>query len=174
MRMLPLPSYEKLHEIFELDETSPSGLRWRKSSCTRIKPGDVAGSKSDRGYWNVYVISARYKVHRIIYFMKTGTDPKNNLIDHELGTPDQNKSLRLANSSQNGANRKKSAYRKQPTQSKYKGVTWHKQHKKWMAQIIVAGKKQHLGYFEEECAAAIAYDKAALEAWGEFAVVNFF
>lgn len=172
MKILPLPPYEKLHEIFELDETSPSGLRWKKSSCTRIKQGAVAGTKSNQGYWNVYITDRRYKVHRIIFFMQTGVDPGNKLVDHERRISSDNNSLRLANSSQNGANRGKALYQKSVTHSKYKGVTWHKQHKKWMAQIICNRKKTHLGYFDSEIEAAKAYNSAALAAWGEFAGLN--
>jgi hypothetical protein len=56
--------------------------------------------------------------------------------------------------------------------SKYKGVTWHKKHKKWMAQIMCDRKKTHLGYFDCEIEAAKAYNSAALAAWGEFAGLN--
>jgi hypothetical protein len=172
MKILQLPPYETLHEVFELDEESPSGLRWKKSLCTRIKPGDVAGTKSDKGYWNVYFVSARYKVHRIIFYMKTGIDPGNKLIDHKDGDTSLNKNLRLATNSQNSTNRGKSLYRSSVTHSAFKGVTWHKQHKKWLAQITVNRKKFHLGYFSDEVEAAAAYNAAALEHWGEFAVIN--
>lgn len=172
MKILQLPSYETLHEVFELDDASPSGLRWKKSLCTRIKPGAVAGTKCDKGYWNVYLISTRYKVHRIIFYMKTGVDPNNKLIDHKDGNTSVNKNLRLATNSENGTNRKKALYKNSSTHSKFKGVTWHKQHKKWLAQITFNRKKMHLGYFSDEVEAASAYNSAALQCWGEFAVIN--
>ena len=56
--------------------------------------------------------------------------------------------------------------------SGYKGVTWHKRGGKWQAQIQVNGKRRHLGLFVDEIEAAKAYDRAALEAFGEFAVPN--
>jgi CRISPR/Cas system CMR-associated protein Cmr3 (group 5 of RAMP superfamily) len=37
------------------------------------------------------------------------------------------------------------------------GVTWHKQNKKWMAQIRRNGKKKFLGYYDCELDAAAAY-----------------
>ena len=172
MKPLPLPSYEKLHEVFEIDETSPSRLRWKKSACTRIKPGTVAGCKSDKGYWNVYLINKRYKVHRIIFYMETGIDPGNKLVDHAERDTSSNYDLRLATYSQNSANRKKGVYKKSVPHSSYKGVTWHKQHKKWMAQIICNRQKTHLGYFKDEISAAVAYNEAAVRLWGEFAVLN--
>jgi hypothetical protein len=172
MKILSLPPYEKLHEMFTVDKSSPSGLRWKNSSCTRIKPGDVAGTKSDSGYWNVYVISARYKVHRIIFYMQTGKDPGNNFIDHVSRNPSDNFELRLATRSQNAANRVKSLYKNKPTHSEFKGVTWHKTKKKWIAQIIFNKKKTELGAFASELEAAKVYNLAATEFWGEFAVLN--
>ena len=41
--------------------------------------------------------------------------------------------------------------------SKYVGVSWDKQIKKWRAQIQINGKSKHLGYFACELKAAYAY-----------------
>jgi hypothetical protein len=47
------------------------------------------------------------------------------------------------------------------------GVTWHKQLRKWVAQIAHDGKKQHLGCFDDEREAARAVDTAARRLRGE-------
>lgn len=48
--------------------------------------------------------------------------------------------------------------------SKYKGVCWYKRGKKWRASILLPnGKWKHLGYFEDEHDAAIAYNQAVEE-----------
>lgn len=57
--------------------------------------------------------------------------------------------------------------------SKFKGVSWRKEEKKWRSSIIVNGKTKHLGYFHKEEDAAKEYDKAALEIFREFARPNF-
>jgi len=64
--------------------------------------------------------------------------------------------------------------------SKYKGVRFHKRDRVWSAQISIGsprgdGSKAsvHLGTFQDEMLAAKAYDKAALEHFGEFAKLNF-
>lgn len=44
--------------------------------------------------------------------------------------------------------------------SKYKGVSWHKISRKWVAQIAINGKKINLGYFTNEIDASNAYQKA--------------
>ena len=60
-----------------------------------------------------------------------------------------------------------------PCSSRFKGVGWEKQTRKWRAQIVVAGKTRNLGRFEDEIAAAVAYDEAARELFGEHAWLNF-
>ena len=57
--------------------------------------------------------------------------------------------------------------------SKYKGVTWHKMGKKWVAAIQLNRKQYHLGHFSNEIDAARAYDEKAKELHGEFAYLNF-
>ena len=56
--------------------------------------------------------------------------------------------------------------------SKYKGVTWNKDMRKWRTKICINSKVEHLGYFADEKEAAMAYDKAAKKLRGEFALLN--
>lgn len=44
--------------------------------------------------------------------------------------------------------------------SKYTGVCWYKNYNKWYSNIRINGKKKHLGYFENEYDAHLAYQKA--------------
>jgi AP2 domain len=44
---------------------------------------------------------------------------------------------------------------------------------KFAATINAQGKSSHLGYFDSEVEAALAYDAAARKHFGEFAAVNF-
>lgn len=59
------------------------------------------------------------------------------------------------------------------TASRFFGVVWRKDTKKWQAQITVAGKRRHLGAFKSEEAAAHAYDAVAREHYGKYAQLNF-
>jgi hypothetical protein len=92
-------------------------------------------------------------------------------IDHVNGDGLDNRrvNLRPASVSQNAQNSQK--WRK-PTSSKYKGVYFSKANQRWAAMIGLNGRKTFLGYFENEADAASAYNLAAHEMFGQFALLN--
>ena len=69
--------------------------------------------------------------------------------------------------------RKVRAIKGRPTTSRFKGVHWETQTKGWRAKIVVDGKNRSLGRFGDEIAAAVAYDDAARQWFGEHARLNF-
>ena len=77
--------------------------------------------------------------------------------------------LRICTPSQNQANTKK----RPGCSSRFKGVSWEKRECKWQAYIKVNGKQRNLGHFTDEQDAARAYDEAARQMFGEFALCNF-
>ncbi len=76
--------------------------------------------------------------------------------------------LRVATTSQNQANRRS----QKNSTSKYKGISWHKRDNNWQVSIQKDKKTFHIGGFENEADAALAYNKKALELFGEFANLN--
>lgn len=75
------------------------------------------------------------------------------------------KNLRLSNKSTNGMNRGKQSNNK----SGFKGVSWSKPRKMWIAQIRLDGKQVCLGVFSTPESAHAAYCDAAIKQHGEFA-----
>jgi len=107
------------------------------------------------------------RLHREI--MKT---PKGMHTDHINGdTLDNRKeNLRVCTPAQNSQNRAQST----TNTTGYKGVARSSRHgKPWQGRIIHEGKYIHLGMFIMPEEAARAYDKKAVELWGEFATLNF-
>jgi predicted site-specific integrase-resolvase len=60
-----------------------------------------------------------------------------------------------------------------PPTSRFKGVCWDETIGKWRAHIQKQGIGRRLGCFDDEIAAAEAYDEAASEMFGEHARLNF-
>ena len=159
----PLPPLEVLFEHFYIDETSPSGLRWKRSKAAHVKLGTVAGTKMGKGYWQVKLRGTLYKCHRIIFFMSHKKDPLNLHIDHEDRNKGNNKidNLRLVTNSENSRN---TGNRSNNT-SGVKGVHLYK-HGKYGAFITVNKNQIYLGVFANLEDAVAARKAAELKYWG--------
>ena len=96
--------------------------------------------------------------------------PKGQYVDHRdrNGLNNQKRNLRFCTQSQNMMNLKSST-----GTSKYKGVSWNIKYKRWQSHIRLNYKLKNLGSYNSEIEAALAYDHAARELFGEFARLNF-
>jgi len=105
-------------------------------------------------------------MHRVI--MRA---PKGVMCDHinHNGLDNRKSNLRLCTNAQNQYNKSP----KKGCASRYKGVVWRRDCKKWRARIGFKRKRIHLGDFDDQMDAAMAYDDKAVELFGEFAYLNF-
>ncbi len=120
---------------------------------------------SGAGYAQARVGGKHVFMHRLIMNPAVGK-----VVDHWNGNRQDNRrgNLRLCTQAQNLQNRRKSR-----GTSRFKGVSWHFNRRRWEARIGCDGKTRHLGWFDNEIDAALAYDRAARELFGAFAHLNF-
>lgn len=89
--------------------------------------------------------------------------------DHD-GLNNQRHNLRVCTQSQNMGNSR--IQRTVGKTSQYKGVSYAKREGRWRAYIKKDYIYYGLGYYRDEESAALAYNKAAIEMFGEFALTN--
>lgn len=92
-------------------------------------------------------------------------------VDHINHNPLDNRreNLRLCSRSQNQSNRLLTA----GSLSGFKGVSYLEGHKTpWQARVNINGKQEYLGCFATKEQAALAYNEAAKQHFGEFACLN--
>jgi hypothetical protein len=115
-------------------------------------------------------------MHRVIMERILGRELfTNEYVDHidHNGLNNGRSNLRLATFSENLQNKRKcGCMNGKNTSSKFKGVNWHSIHNRWMSRIKINGIRKSLGSFKIEKDAAIAYNNAAIEYFGEFAQLN--
>jgi hypothetical protein len=109
----------------------------------------------------------RLAMHRLILGLGKGDPREGDHVRHN--TADNRRSeLRIANSQQNKMNRRGNVV----STSMYKGVCFDASRGKYKAAIKDGNKPAMIGRFDSEVDAALAYNAAAANAFGEFAYLN--
>jgi hypothetical protein len=167
-----MTTVEQLRELFYLDGNGI--LRWKIARSNVIKVGDVAGCVKADGrtfYREVRVNGRLHFAHQIVWSMVHGRWPLLGMDvahhpDHD-GLNNHPDNLHEVSHLVNCQGR-----RHQKGSSIFKGVTYEKESGKWRAQIQIDRHKKSLGRFADERQAALAYNTAAIEAFGEWATLN--
>lgn len=153
--------------IYVLTNNTKKQFKFDYSEQLFQKLQDVAWYEDDGGYLSGKVDGERFRA----YWYVAGVPPNGMEVDHKNldKTDNTDDNLRTITHSQNMSN--KSKYKSGRT-CKYKGVCWHKQHKKWYAQIQKDKKNVFLGLYLDPMEAAESYDRAAIRLFGEYAATN--
>jgi|SRR5579863_639388 len=159
---------EFLKELFDYKD---GFLYWKVRISIRCIIGKAAGyiSKREKGDRRCIGINGKkYLISRIIFLYHKGYLPVN--VDHEDQNPlnDKIENLRDASCAQNSFNKSS----RKNSSSKYKGVSFFKRDQKWRVQIYINKKNTHVGYYDKETVAALAYNKKAVFYHKEFANLN--
>jgi hypothetical protein len=128
-----------------------------------------------RNKYNIVVLCEnnnpkQYVIHRLVADAFLHNHQNKKFVDHIDNNRLNNHidNLRWCSSKENNRNASK---RKNQT-SIYKGVCFHKKSKKWRSSIKCDGVSYHLGYYDNEHEAAMAYNVEAENLFGEFAKLN--
>ena len=116
------------------------------------------------------LVGTRYLHRAIMERTLRRTLKRGELVDHIDGNPLNNRrsNLRLATHQQNTWN----ARGKRRKWSKYKGVSFSLDRQKWSASITIDNRSHMIGRFNDESEAALSYDAAAIQVYGDFARPN--
>ena len=126
--------------------------------------------KSENVYVSGWINNKNIRMHRFVMKLH-GNEIDDFHIDHKdrNGLNNQKENLRPCSHTENQHNTKK---KKNGITSVYKGVYFKVDRNKFRAHIKDNGKDIHIGYYQDEIDAAIAYNKQAIKLYGEFANLN--
>lgn len=156
---------DRVKELFDYKD---GNLFWKVKAAKRTKIGDMAGWVSSKGYKKVRVDRKQEYIHRLIFLMHHGFEPK--IVDHVDLNPSNNQisNLRAATREDNARNKN----RQKNNTTGFTGVFFRKDSGKFRAIIGINDKLMHLGTYKCPKEAAIAYNQAAIKHHGAFARIN--
>ena len=166
---------ELLHQKYSYCPIDIARPLVHKNDSRGAKRGDPVGSISTNSYYQIWV-GRTILLHRLVWLYKhpgcyyySEIPP---ILDHINRNKQDNRyeNLRPVSSTLNAFNRKSG----EKGESNYRGVSWKSQREKWYVQIARDGRRMYIGAFpgtlEGEVEAALAWDRAAFEVYGEDAI----
>lgn len=154
-------------DYWNLFKYKDGDLYWIHDVNPNARANSKAGTLRQDGYIGVFIQGTYYFAHRIIWEMHNSEIPAGLVIDHinRVRSDNRVENLRICTLQQNHFNRSKQINNK----SGFKGVSWHKQKQKWVAQIKIEGRNKFLGFFIDPVEAYEKYCKVAIAHYGEYA-----
>jgi hypothetical protein len=133
-------------------------LKFNKTKILKLQDGG-------NGYWTVGLCKGGrikcHSAHRLLAKAFLSDWDESLEVDHINGKKKETHVENLRMVTRQGNSR--SFLRKTPgCTSRFRGVYWCKERKKWRSKFSV-GKRKHLGRFDDEVEAAKAWDKAAIQ-----------
>lgn len=165
-KTLDLPNLDYLKNKFSYNEHT--GILYRKETFKHRKAGDTVGHKRYDGYVTTYIQGKVYYVHRLAWYICTGSYNKNVVVDHINGITSDNRlcNLREISHSRNILKGKKA----KNNTSGYKNIHFRKRDKKYQVYIEVNKKRIFIGVYKTLDEAIKARDDARLKLIGDFKV----
>lgn len=149
-----------------LDYSPADGVfRWKQKISRKVIVGKIAGTINGGGYRQIQIAGTMCRASRLAWLYVHGEWPPDQ-IDHINGNraDDRIANLRLADQSQNNANRRAP----RTNTSGLKGVSFIPQSGKWQAHIQWRRAQKNLGSFPTAEEAHAAYVAAARALFGDF------
>ncbi|KAK46241.1 HNH endonuclease [Caballeronia jiangsuensis] len=121
------------------------------------RKGKQVGHNNPKRYVSITLNGVTFYAHRLAFLYMTGAFPKE-ATDHINRNRSDNRwcNLRAVSIAENNQNY---SLRKDNT-SGYRGVSFHKNKKKWLAYIVINKKRNDLGYFDTAAEAGAVADAA--------------
>lgn len=145
---------ERMRELLDYDLGS-GAITWKVYRGSNARAGQVAGNLSNQGYICIKVDGCLYKAQRLAWLLAHGKWPDGE-IDHIDGTRPNNALANLRDVDKT-TNRQNQRSANQGTQTGVLGVTPYR--KKFVSQISIAGRVNHIGVYDTAGMAHAAYLK---------------
>lgn len=158
-----IPGYEGIYQVSNLGNVrSLDRIVHTTHGRTRFLKGTVLRPSPNTNGYHICTLSTNGNhrtspIHQLVASAFLNHTPNRQVlvVDHinNIKTDNRLENLQLVTTRHNLSKDTKGT-------SKYTGVSWNSQHKKWKANVYINGNLIHLGYFTDESEAALAYQKA--------------
>lgn len=157
-----IPGVEEIYQVSTHGRVrSLDRVVYRKDGTSYFQKGRILKPFIRGGYQSCGIcvngINQNRTVHQLVAmaFLNHKPDGYSLVVDHinNIKTDNRLENLQIVTNRYNSTKDLKGT-------SKYPGVSWSRQNKKWKANIKIDGKHNYLGYFKDEVEASLAYQNA--------------